>query len=40
MSDLKGRLGGALAAAFGAIGLPGDYGRVNVSDRPDLADFQ
>src|ERR1700759_2109243 len=40
MTDLKGRLGGALAGAFEAIGLPGEFGRVNVSDRPDLADFQ
>ena len=40
MTDLKGRLGEAVRAAFAAEGLPGDLGRVGVSDRPDLADFQ
>lgn len=40
MSDLKTRLGEAVAAAFAAEGLPAELGRVNPSDRPDLADFQ
>jgi arginyl-tRNA synthetase len=40
MTDLKGRLGEAVRAAFAAEGLPEDLGRVVPSDRPDLADFQ
>ncbi|MGH7024115.1 MAG: arginine--tRNA ligase [Caulobacteraceae bacterium] len=40
MSDLRGALGEAAAAAFAALGLPEKFGRVTVSDRPDLADFQ
>jgi arginyl-tRNA synthetase len=40
MSDLKGRLASAVASAFAAEGLAADQGRVTVSDRPDLADFQ
>ncbi len=40
MSDLKGDLSEAVAAAFAAAGLPADLGRVTASDRPDLADFQ
>jgi hypothetical protein len=40
MSDLKGALGEAVAAAFAAAGLPPELGRVTASDRPDLADFQ
>ncbi len=40
MTDLKGALGRALADAFSAEGLNRDLGRVTVSDRPDLADFQ
>ncbi len=40
MSDLKQALGEAVSAAFAAEGLSADYGRVTVSDRPDLADFQ
>jgi arginyl-tRNA synthetase len=40
MSDLKARLGEAVAAAFAAEGLPETAARVVVSDRPDLADFQ
>ena len=40
MTDLKGRLGQAVAAAFEAEGLARDLGRVSASDRPDLADFQ
>ena len=40
MTDLKGRLGEAAAAAFAEEGLDGALGRVTPSDRPDLADFQ
>jgi arginyl-tRNA synthetase len=40
MSDLKRVLGEAVGAAFAAEGLSEAYGRVTVSDRPDLADFQ
>jgi arginyl-tRNA synthetase len=40
MSDLRSRLGEAAGAAFAALGLPADLGRVTASDRPDLADFQ
>ncbi|HEX5377505.1 MAG TPA: arginine--tRNA ligase [Phenylobacterium sp.] len=40
MSDLKRGLGEAVAAAFAAVGLPPELGRVTPSDRPDLADFQ
>ncbi|NEX92134.1 arginine--tRNA ligase [Caulobacter sp. 17J65-9] len=40
MSDLKSVLSEAAAAAFAAEGLAGEFGRVTVSDRPDLADFQ
>ena len=40
MSDLKGRLTQAVAAAFAAEGLPVERAAVSVSDRPDLADFQ
>ena len=40
MTDLKGRLGEAVRAAFAAEGLSEDLGRVAASDRPDLADFQ
>jgi len=40
MSDFPSALGQAAAAAFAAEGLDGAYGRVTVSDRPDLADFQ
>ena len=40
MSDLRAGLGEAAAAAFAALGLPGEYGKVTASDRPDLADFQ
>jgi arginyl-tRNA synthetase len=40
MSDLKRVLGEAVGAAFAAEGLSADLGRVTVSDRPDLADFQ
>ena len=40
MSDLRTGLGEAVAAAFAALGLPPELGRVTASDRPDLADFQ
>ncbi|RAK60100.1 arginine--tRNA ligase [Phenylobacterium hankyongense] len=40
MSDLKRALGEAVEAAFAAVGLPAELGRVTPSDRPDLADFQ
>jgi len=40
MSDLKSVLGEAVGAAFAAGGMANDLGRVTVSDRPDLADFQ
>jgi arginyl-tRNA synthetase len=40
MSDLKKGLGEAVGAAFEALDLPAELGRVTASDRPDLADFQ
>jgi arginyl-tRNA synthetase len=40
MSDLKRSLTEAVEAAFAELGLPPELGRVTVSDRPDLADFQ
>ena len=40
MTDLKRRLSDAVCAAFTSTGLDGAFGRVTVSDRPDLADFQ
>jgi arginyl-tRNA synthetase len=40
MSDLKSRLGQAAGEIFAGLGLPAELGRVTVSDRPDLADFQ
>jgi arginyl-tRNA synthetase len=40
MSDLKKGLSEAVGAAFEALGLPAELGRVTASDRPDLADFQ
>ena len=40
MTDLKSRLGEAVAAAFAAEGVASDKIRVTASDRPDLADFQ
>lgn len=40
MTDLKTELGEAVGAAFAGLGLPAELGRVTVSDRPDLADFQ
>ncbi|HEY7899950.1 MAG TPA: arginine--tRNA ligase, partial [Caulobacteraceae bacterium] len=40
MTDLRGRLGEAVGAAFASLGMPAEFGRVSASDRPDLADFQ
>lgn len=40
MTDLKSVFTQAAGAAFAAAGLPESLGRVTVSDRPDLADFQ
>jgi arginyl-tRNA synthetase len=40
MTDLRSGLGEAVGAAFAALGLPAEFGRVTPSDRPDLADFQ
>jgi len=40
MTDLRSGLSEAAIAAFAALGLPGEFGRVTASDRPDLADFQ
>ena len=40
MTDFRRALGEAAGAAFAGAGLPADLGRVTVSDRPDLADFQ
>src|ERR1700761_20760 len=40
MSDLSAALGRAVAAAFEGLDLSAEFGRVAVSDRPDLADFQ
>jgi len=40
MSDLRSALSEAAEAAFAALGLSADFGRVTPSDRSDLADFQ
>ena len=40
MTDLRRALGEAVSSAFVALDLPGEFGRVTASDRPDLADFQ
>jgi arginyl-tRNA synthetase len=40
MTDLRRGLTEAVEAAFVAVGLPAELGRVTASDRPDLADFQ
>jgi arginyl-tRNA synthetase len=40
MTDLRGVLGEAVGAAFATAGLDPSFGRVTLSDRPDLADFQ
>ncbi len=40
MKDLPSALGEAAGAAFAALGLSADFGRVTPSNRPELADFQ
>jgi len=40
MKDLRSGLSEAAGAAFAALGLAPELGRVTPSDRPDLADFQ
>ena len=40
MTSLAHKLSGIVGEAFVAAGLPAERGRVNVSDRPDLAQFQ
>jgi len=40
MTDLKGALSQAVSSVFEGLGLDASLGRVGVSDRPDLADFQ
>ena len=40
MTDLRSGLSEAAGAAFAALGLAPELGRVTPSDRPDLADFQ
>jgi arginyl-tRNA synthetase len=40
VNDLRRDLGEAVGAVFAGLGLPAEFGRVTVSDRPDLADFQ
>jgi len=40
MTDLRSVLSGAVGSAFAGLGLSAELGRVTVSDRPDLADFQ
>src|SRR6188472_4040988 len=40
MTSLLAELSANAAAAFAAEGLPESFGQVQVSDRPDLAQFQ
>ena len=40
MTSLAGELSRLVGQAFAAEGLPEDFGRVAVSDRPDLAQYQ
>jgi len=40
MTSVLERLSSIVADAFDSAGLPRDLGKVNVSDRPDLAQFQ
>ena len=40
MTDLKGALSQTVSSVFEGLGLDASLGRVGVSDRPDLADFQ
>ena len=40
MSSLSGALTEVVARVFSDLGLPAEYGRVTVSNRPDLGQFQ
>ena len=40
MSSLSGALTDVVARVFGELGLPAEYGRVTISNRPDLGQFQ
>jgi arginyl-tRNA synthetase len=40
MSSLSGALTDVVARVFGELGLPAEYGRVTISNRPDLSQFQ
>jgi arginyl-tRNA synthetase len=40
MSSLSGALTDVVARVFNDLGLPAEYGRVTVSNRPDLGQFQ
>ena len=40
MSSLSGALTDVVARVFSDLGLPAEYGRVTVSNRPDLGQFQ
>src|SRR5688572_1894010 len=40
MSSLSGALTEIVARVFGELGLPAEYGRVTISNRPDLGQFQ
>ncbi len=40
MSSLSGALTDVVARVFGELGLPAEHGRVTVSNRPDLGQFQ
>src|SRR5262245_55020592 len=40
MSSLSGALTDVVARVFTDLGLPAEYGRVTVSNRPDLGQFQ
>jgi arginyl-tRNA synthetase len=40
MSSLSGALTDVVARVFSELGLPAEYGRVTVSNRPDLGQFQ
>ena len=40
MSSLTAALSAIAGSAFAAEGLPGEFGKVTISDRPDLAQFQ
>jgi len=40
MSSLSGALTDVVAQVFSELGLPAEYGRVTISNRPDLGQFQ